>query len=114
MNFDLLLRYDNDECCVHGESVLCERTIVEFAKPDKKISTAATKETRGIHPMLFQCWASVEDGGPTLKQHWVNAPCLLGYCSVKSKGSICLLLFKHHITVRTRKVNRYDMRFEQK
>ena len=27
--------------------------------------------------MLFQCWASVEDGGPTLKQHWVNAPCLL-------------------------------------
>ena len=23
--------------------------------------------------MLFQSWASVEDGGPTLKQHWVNA-----------------------------------------
>ena len=28
--------------------------------------------------MLFQCWAGVEDGGPTLKQHWVNASCLLG------------------------------------
>ena len=28
--------------------------------------------------MLFQCWASVEDGGPTLKQHRVNDPCLLG------------------------------------
>ena len=28
--------------------------------------------------MLFQCWASVEDGGPILKQHWVNASCLLG------------------------------------
>ena len=24
------------------------------------------------HPMLFQCWASVEDGGPTLKQHCVT------------------------------------------
>ena len=24
--------------------------------------------------MLFQCWASVEDGGPTLKQHWMNVP----------------------------------------
>ena len=23
--------------------------------------------------MLLQCWASVEDGGPTLKQHWVIA-----------------------------------------
>ena len=22
--------------------------------------------TRGIHPVLFQCWASVEDGVPTL------------------------------------------------
>ena len=27
--------------------------------------------------MLFQCWASVEDGGSTLKQNWVNASCLL-------------------------------------
>ena len=32
-------------------------------------------QTRYIHPMLFQCWASVEDGGATLKQHWVNVPC---------------------------------------
>ena len=32
-----------------------------------------TQQTRGIHPMLFQCWASVEDGGPTLKRHWGNA-----------------------------------------
>ena len=29
--------------------------------------------------MQFQCWASVEDGGPTLKPHLVNAPCSLGY-----------------------------------
>ena len=28
--------------------------------------------------MLFYRWASVEDGGPPLKQHWVNASCLLG------------------------------------
>ena len=34
--------------------------------------------------MLFQCWASVEDGGPTLKQHRVNAPCLLGHDMVTS------------------------------
>ena len=27
--------------------------------------------------MLFQCWASVEDASPTLKQHRVNACCLL-------------------------------------
>ena len=35
-------------------------------------------QSREIHPMLFQCWASVEDGGLTLKQHWVDASCLLG------------------------------------
>ena len=37
-----------------------------------------THQTRGNHPMLFQYRAIVEDGGLTLKQHWVNAPCLLG------------------------------------
>ena len=37
-----------------------------------------TQQTRGIHPMLFHCWVSVGDGVPTLKQLWVNAPCLLG------------------------------------
>ena len=36
------------------------------------------QKTWGNHLMLFQCWASIEDGGPTLKQHWVNSPCLLG------------------------------------
>ena len=27
--------------------------------------------------MMFQCWPTVLDAGPTLKQHWVNASCLL-------------------------------------
>ena len=34
---------------------------------------ALIHQTLGIHPVMFQCWASVEDGGPaTLKQQWVN------------------------------------------
>ena len=37
-----------------------------------------TQQTRGIHLMLFQCWPTVFDAGPTLKQHWVKALCLLG------------------------------------
>ena len=28
--------------------------------------------------MLFQCWPTICDAGPTLKQHWVNDACLLG------------------------------------
>ena len=28
--------------------------------------------------MLFQCWASVKDGGPKLKHHWVNASFSVG------------------------------------
>ena len=39
----------------------------------------AIQQTRGIHTMLFQCWPTVFDAGPTLKQHWVNDPRLLGY-----------------------------------
>ena len=37
-----------------------------------------TQQARDIDPVLFQCWASVADAGPTLKQHWVNVSCLLG------------------------------------
>ena len=32
--------------------------------------------------MLFRCWASVGDGEPTLKQHWINTSCLLGNTSI--------------------------------
>ena len=41
---------------------------------------------RGIHPMLFQCWASVCDAGPTLKQHRVNASCLLDTVTFMASG----------------------------
>ena len=42
--------------------------------------------------MLFQCWASVEDGGPTLKQHWVNPPCLHLYYKLHGKRPQLYLL----------------------
>ena len=38
-----------------------------------------SQPTRGIHPRLFQCWHTIFDTGPTFKQHWVNAACLLGW-----------------------------------
>ena len=34
-------------------------------------------EPSDSHPMLFYYWASVTDGGPILKQHWVNLLCVL-------------------------------------
>ena len=30
--------------------------------------------------MMFQCWVSVEDAGPTFKKHWVNVSYTLGHC----------------------------------
>ena len=38
----------------------------------------STQHTRGIHLMMFDLWASVQDDEPTSKQHRVNAPCLPG------------------------------------
>ena len=32
--------------------------------------------------MLFECWPAVSDVGPALKQHWVNASCMLGSAPV--------------------------------
>ena len=36
------------------------------------------------HTRLGQCWASVEDAGPALNQHWVNYLCMLwtAYCRI--------------------------------
>ena len=44
-----------------------------------KCSLIISQQTRDIHPLLYQCWPTVFDAGPTLKQHWVNVPCLLGW-----------------------------------
>ena len=38
--------------------------------------------------MLFQCRASVEDCGSTLKQHWVNDTCLRDVYSRPSDGLV--------------------------
>ena len=36
------------------------------------------ESAQDITPILFQCWASVADDGPTLKQHWVKVSRWLG------------------------------------
>ena len=36
------------------------------------INERDTDPSRDIDPMLYQCWASVVDGGPTLIQHCEN------------------------------------------
>ena len=37
-----------------------------------------SRQTRYIHPILDQCWASVVDGETKLVQYWVDVSCLLG------------------------------------
>ena len=37
-----------------------------------------SQETQDIDPMLSCCWANIVDGGPAIKQHWVNDLCFLG------------------------------------
>ena len=51
----------------------CPRFNQSLRKPDK-----TTQPTRDIYPLLDQCWATVNDAGPTLVQHWVDVSCLLG------------------------------------
>ena len=42
--------------------------------------------------MLFQCWPTVFDAGPTLKQLWVNVPCLLGFGRLINKIKTTLVV----------------------
>ena len=45
--------------------------------------------TRHVDPMLAYCWQSVYDAGPTLRQHWINVPCLLGQNEQRQTGRRC-------------------------
>ena len=47
-----------------------------LCRPDV-VGDANTQKTRGIDPMLFQCWPAVIDAGPTFKQHWVYDLCFI-------------------------------------
>ena len=44
----------------------------------------SSQQTRDLHPMLVQCWPTVYDVGPTLKQHWMSVSCLLGWAGCHS------------------------------
>ena len=68
--------------------ISCHRVHCGWVNPCKTLLFAKrsiSQQTRGIHPMPFQCWPIVFDACPTLKQHWVNAPCLLGYRLMSSE-----------------------------
>ena len=62
-----------------------------------------SQQTRGIHTMLFQCWPTVFDAGPAMKQHWVNASCLLGslvdpgICTRRSTNVGLMLGLRHRL-----------------
>ena len=38
-----------------------------------------SKQTRDFHPIMFLCWASVVDDGPTLNECWVYVSLLLAW-----------------------------------
>ena len=50
---------------------------------------ANTEQTRGFDPMLSQCWASVEDDGPTLTQQWAMAQRIVFAGNTKHKPTLC-------------------------
>ena len=45
-------------------------------EPCKYHKHAISQQTRDVELMLVECWASVEDYGPTFNQYWFNVSCL--------------------------------------
>ena len=61
-----------------------------------------SKQTRGLLPMLFQCWPIVFDAGPTLKQHWVKASGLLGKHCLIEKLAVAVHIFVSSLSLQRR------------
>ena len=56
------------QCCFEPPSTLGRRLVSAVYS----IFLIIAQQTRDFDQMLFQCWASVVDGGSTLKQHFVS------------------------------------------
>ena len=63
--------------CIQKKTLHFILAIWQVAILVRDVPWEVPQQTRDSHPMLFQCRASVEDAGPTLKQHRVIASCLL-------------------------------------
>ena len=65
-------------CTPHSKDKMLTQCCFNF-EPNKVGPRTERVKTWYMVETLNQCWADVEDGGPTLKQHWFNVSCLLGY-----------------------------------
>ena len=54
------------------------KQILSLQSSVERLGHTHMQKTVGIHPMLFQCWPTVFDAAPTLKQDWVNTRRLVG------------------------------------
>ena len=59
---------------------ILQRDPLMSCNPRKTIfaRSVRTQQARGVDLMLFHCWPSVADAGPTSKQHWFNLSCFPG------------------------------------
>ena len=73
----LLDGHGTETCCLHSRCGCC--WCCESTEATVTDHQAESRPTRDVHPVLAQCWASVEDGGPSLSRHWVNVSCLPRY-----------------------------------
>ena len=60
--------YSSPLSCYHDN--VCAHVNVPRARDSTRFPII--HQTRDVHPMSFQCWARVTNGGPTLDRHWVN------------------------------------------
>ena len=79
-------------CCFthrsHVEVEGCSRHIIivfivehtDLWCPQVSFLHRAPQKTQFVDPMLFWCWSSVSDAGPTSKQHRVSVKCLPAHC----------------------------------
>ena len=65
--------------------------IIPWLLPDSRESLISSQQTRDIHEIVNQSWASVVDSESTLVLHWMDVSCFLGsvFCFYGLWASIC-------------------------
>ena len=74
-NYLIVLPFDGD-----SPTYSLERTHTDGPRVSKR--RQLSQQTRGLDPILFQCWSSAVCGGSIVERHWVKASCWLSSTQV--------------------------------
>ena len=71
-------RWPNNKPTLSHHQVIARKAGCIYVNGYNLTPIVCTQQTRHVETMMFKCWPSVYDAGPTFKHYYFNVSCFLG------------------------------------